>query len=41
MRFKLICCEVFFREACFAIAKSIDTVDPEFTPREPMMSQKP
>lgn len=33
MRFKLICCEVFLREACIAIAGSANTVDPEFTPK--------
>lgn len=32
MKFKLICCEVFMRMACFAIAGSPHTVDPEFTP---------
>lgn len=31
MRYKLICCEVFLREACFAISLSPHTVDPEFT----------
>ncbi len=33
MRYKLICCEVFVREACLAIATSPHTVDPEFTPK--------
>lgn len=33
MRFKLICCEVFLREACAAIAYSSNTIDPEFTPK--------
>ncbi|NLC67792.1 MAG: DUF1638 domain-containing protein, partial [Clostridiaceae bacterium] len=31
MRFKLICCEVFMRMACLAIAKSPNIIDPEFT----------
>ncbi len=30
MRFKLISCEVFLREACFAIARTPHLVDPEF-----------
>lgn len=33
MRFKLICCEVFMREACLAIAETPHVVDPEFTPK--------
>ena len=33
MRCKLICCEIFVREACLAIAMSPHTVDPEFTPK--------
>jgi len=33
MKFKLICCEVFLREACIAIAESPNTIDPEFTPK--------
>jgi len=33
MRLKLICCEVFLREACLCIANSPHTVDPEFTPK--------
>lgn len=33
MRLKLICCEVFFREACFAVAASPHVIDPEFTPK--------
>jgi len=33
MKFKFICCEVFTREACIAIARSPHTVDPEFTPK--------
>lgn len=31
MRFKLICCEVFMRMACLAIAGTSNIVDPEFT----------
>ncbi|MGI6537014.1 MAG: DUF1638 domain-containing protein [Caldicoprobacterales bacterium] len=34
MRYKLICCEVFLREACYCIAGSPHTVDPVFTPKE-------
>jgi hypothetical protein len=33
MRYKLICCEVFLREACLCIANSPYTVDPDFTPK--------
>lgn len=33
MRYKLICCEVFMREVCLAIALSPNIVDPEFTPK--------
>ncbi|AUS97483.1 hypothetical protein CDQ84_17545 [Clostridium thermosuccinogenes] len=33
MKYKLICCEVFLREACLAIAATSNTVDPEFTPK--------
>jgi hypothetical protein len=33
MRYKLICCEVFLREACLCIANSPHIVDPEFTPK--------
>ena len=32
MRLRLICCEVFAREACIAIASSPHVVTPEFTP---------
>ncbi len=31
---KLICCEVFLREACLAVATSPNTVDLEFTPKD-------
>lgn len=31
MKFKLICCEVFMRMACLAIADSPHTIDPEYT----------
>ncbi|MDK2799635.1 MAG: hypothetical protein PWP27_1368 [Clostridiales bacterium] len=31
MKFKLICCEVFLRSACLAIASTPHRVDPEFT----------
>lgn len=31
MRFKLICCEVFMRMACLAIARTPNIIDPEFT----------
>jgi hypothetical protein len=31
MKFKLLCCEVFVRETCIAIAASPHTVDPEFS----------
>jgi len=33
MKYKLICCEVFFREACLSLSRSKNTVDPEFTPK--------
>lgn len=33
MRYKLICCEVFLREACLAVSKSPLTIDPDFTPK--------
>jgi len=33
MKYKLICCEVFLREACLAIATTPNVVDPEFTPK--------
>lgn len=33
MRLKLICCEVFTREACLSIAHSPHTIDPIFTPK--------
>jgi hypothetical protein len=33
MRYKLICCEVFLREACIVLADSPNTIDPEFTPK--------
>ncbi len=33
MKFKLICCEVFLREACLVIAQTPHTVDPVFTPK--------
>jgi len=33
MRLKLICCEVFYREACLLIANSPHTCDVEFLPR--------
>lgn len=33
MRYKLICCDVFTREVCLAIAQSRNIVDPEFTPK--------
>ncbi len=33
MYFKLICCEVFVREACYAIALSPHVVDVDFTPK--------
>lgn len=33
MRYKLICCEVFLREACLSISSSPHAVDPEFTPK--------
>lgn len=33
MKFKLICCEVFLREVCMAAARSVNTIDPEFTPQ--------
>lgn len=31
MKYKLICCEVFMRLACLAVADSPNTIDPEFT----------
>lgn len=31
MKYKLICCEVFMRAACLAIANSPNIIDPEFT----------
>ncbi len=31
MRYKLICCEVFTREVCLCIFKSLNTIDVEFT----------
>lgn len=33
MKYKFICCEVFMREACLAIANTNNTIDPEFTPK--------
>ncbi len=33
MKLKFICCEVFFREACLAMAASPHVIDPEFTPK--------
>lgn len=33
MKYKLICCEVFLREACLAIATTPNVVDLEFTPK--------
>lgn len=33
MKLKLICCEVFLREACYGISKTQHIVDPEFTPK--------
>ena len=33
MKYKLICCEVFMREACFSIVGTSNTIDPEFTPK--------
>lgn len=33
MKYKLIGCEVFLREACLSIATSPHTIDPEFTPK--------
>lgn len=33
MKLKLICCEVFMREACLQIANTKNVVDPEFTPK--------
>jgi len=33
MKYKLICCEVFLREACLAIVGTPNVVDPEFTPK--------
>ncbi len=33
LKYKLICCEVFVREACLAVAQTPHTVDPEFTPK--------
>lgn len=33
MKYKLICCEVFVREACMLIAGAQNTIDPEFTPK--------
>lgn len=32
MKLKLICCEVFLREACLILSNSPHTIDPEFTP---------
>jgi hypothetical protein len=33
MKYKLISCEVFLREACYALSHSHNTIDPEFTPK--------
>ena len=33
MKLKLICCEVFLREACLILSSSPHTIDPEFTPK--------
>lgn len=33
MKYKLICCEVFLREICLAVSQSLNTIDPEFTPK--------
>ena len=33
MKLKLICCEVFLREACLILSNSPHTIDPEFTPK--------
>ncbi|HZT42875.1 MAG TPA: DUF1638 domain-containing protein [Chthonomonadaceae bacterium] len=33
MRLKLISCEVFYREACFVVARSRNTIDIEFLPK--------
>ncbi len=33
MRFKLITCEIFYREVCAAVARSPNTVDLEFLPK--------
>lgn len=33
MKYKLICCEVFTREVCLAIASTPNIVDPDFTPK--------
>lgn len=33
MRFKLICCEIYFREICHLVAASVNTIDLEFTPK--------
>jgi len=33
MRFKLICCEIYFREVCHLVAESPNTIDPVFVPK--------
>ncbi len=33
MRLKLICCEIFFREACALLAESRNTCDVDFLPK--------
>ncbi len=33
MRFKLIACEIFYRELCAAVARSVNQVDVEFLPK--------
>ena len=33
MRLKLISCEIFYREVCAAVARSVNQVDVEFLPK--------
>ena len=33
MRLKLIACEIFYRELCAAVARSVNQVDIEFLPK--------
>ncbi len=33
MRLKLIACEIFYRELCAAVARSVNQVDVEFLPK--------